>query len=349
MAGSILRFVELEVGVVPQHGEDLQSFTADIGDCDCFLYSGPILPESAIAILDQAEVFKHCRRLMLVLATQGGDADAAYRIASRFKVMYQDDFLLVVNGFCKSAGTLVAMAASRILMSDRAELGPLDIQLFQPDEFIQRSSGLAVSQAVEFVCSKAFSTWEDCFLRIRASSGGNITTQTAAEIATQLTVGLFSPIMARIDPLRAGEHQRWVNVAQDYGVRLGGNPSTVKRLIEAYPSHSSVIDRSEAERLLTNVLPLCGIWERIIGEVGARLQERLDLPADPTKHEVDPGLLCHIIIKAEDASHEDHGDCEVSDDDSVAEHPRPGPQTGRAGDNRVRAEPAGGARRSPVA
>lgn len=106
---------------------------------------------------------------------------------------------------------------------------------------------------MDLLCEKAFDKWKDFFIQVRSKSRANITTQTAAEIATKLAVGLFSPISDKIDPSRLGELERSVSVALQYGIRLGANPDCVKKLVNHYPSHSFAIDFREASQLFGNV------------------------------------------------------------------------------------------------
>ena len=58
----------------------------------------------------------------LILTTQGGTPDAAYRIARCLRHHYS--FLrLVVAAGCKSAGTLIAICADELAIGDMGELG----------------------------------------------------------------------------------------------------------------------------------------------------------------------------------------------------------------------------------
>ena len=81
-------------------------------------------------------------------------------------------------------------------------------------------------------------------------------TKVAAEIASSLTVGLFSPISAQVDPLRLGIARRATQIGQVYGTRLKGKnvkPGSVEKLVREYPAHGFVIDQDEARELFNNV------------------------------------------------------------------------------------------------
>jgi hypothetical protein len=90
---------------------------------------------------------------------------------------------------------------------------------------------------------------------IRHSSGA-ITTKVAAEIASSLTVGIFSPISAQVDPLRLGVARRAIRIGLAYGNRLRSEnvkSGTVEKLVNDYPAHGFVIDQKEATELFKQV------------------------------------------------------------------------------------------------
>jgi hypothetical protein len=221
-------------------------------NADIYLYSGDLERGGAEFFVNLAERKKQNDNAILIISTPGGDADAAYIIARYIKRMYEK-FTLFVFGYCKSAGTLLALGADEIVMSCRGEFGPLDVQIAKADEIGFRSSGLDLSQALNSVSGHAFEIFERQFLEIKNRSAGVITTKTAGEIAANITVGLMSPITSQIDPLRLGEIQRAINIAYEYGVRLSDTEERVQQLINNYPSHSFVIDYDEAQKIFGNV------------------------------------------------------------------------------------------------
>ena len=217
-------------------------------NADIFVFSGDITYESAEDFINFVTRCKSRENVILVLATFGGDPDAAYRMA-RFLQDHYKKFSLYVYGFCKSAGTLIALGAKEIVMGDRAEFGPLDVQMHKPDEFMHRVSGLDIPKALASVSNLAWEAFETFFIQVRARSGGVITTKTASEIAAQVVTGLFSPITQNIDPLKLGEMQRSMEIAVEYGTRLGGDEELASYLASTYPTHSFVIDYAEADKL----------------------------------------------------------------------------------------------------
>ena len=70
----------------------------------------------------------------LIVQTPGGDPDAAEKIISLIrKIVGKAQFRVIVPDMAKSAGTLIALGADRIVMSDTSELGPIDPQTIMQD------------------------------------------------------------------------------------------------------------------------------------------------------------------------------------------------------------------------
>ncbi|MFN8494908.1 MAG: hypothetical protein U0350_45310 [Caldilineaceae bacterium] len=221
-------------------------------DADIYVISGGIDRDTAYTLMKEFEKAQHRTNCFLILTTYGGDPDGAY-IISKFMRRYYKNFVLYVCGFCKSAGTLIALGANEIVISHRGELGPIDVQTFIAENLVRQNSGLDIMEALNSIGEQALTLWEDHFLKIINRSQGIITTRTAADIASSLAVQLLSPITAQIDPLRLGEIQRAINIAMKYGELLGASPRTIHRLIYGYPSHGFVIDIDEAMGLFENV------------------------------------------------------------------------------------------------
>jgi len=121
---------------------------------DYIVYLGPIDFSGYDALSDLLERNAQERgnsRGYLVLVTFGGNADAGYRIAQAFGHRYPDDFRLMIPDVCKSTGTLVAIGANKLIVSDRGELGPLDVQFRKKDELFEASSGLDILQSLSAI------------------------------------------------------------------------------------------------------------------------------------------------------------------------------------------------------
>ena len=135
-------------------------------DSDILLYSGEI-SNSDLQPFNQQILEKTDRKraLFLFLTTLGGDVHAAYRTARILQRLY-DKIQIVIAGPCKSAGTLLSLAGTELVFGDSGELGPLDIQLLQPDDIVRRASGLDTLHAFVSIQNRMFSAFEYFMLRI---------------------------------------------------------------------------------------------------------------------------------------------------------------------------------------
>ena len=237
--------------------DSVADVVADQLEADVVLYNGPIERPTDQRMISECITRNRRRNVLLILVTSGGDADPSYRIARCLQSKYEK-FSLYVSGYCKSAGTLVALGAHELIMSDHGELGPLDVQMSKKDALWEMQSGLTVMDTLAALQDNAFAAFEQFFLDIQRRSQGTITLRTAAQIATEMTTGVFSPLYRQIDPLHIGEAGRAMSIAGHYGKRLlteGENihPEALEIIMSAYPSHGFVIDRREAETLFRNV------------------------------------------------------------------------------------------------
>jgi hypothetical protein len=191
-------------------------------NADGFLYSGPINRDNADRLVKLIDSRLDRRKNACVfITTFGGDPNAAYRIGRSLKANYRDGTILaILGGYCKSAGTLLVLCADELAFGCFGELGPLDTQIDKPNEILASESGLDLFQALKQIMESSFDSFEQQMISIIRHSGGAITTKVAAEIASSLTVGIFSPISAQVDPLRLGVVKRAIQIGLNYGNRL---------------------------------------------------------------------------------------------------------------------------------
>lgn len=231
---------------------------AEATDADVLLYNGPIQRGLDSIVIDMCgESFQPRSSALLILVTEGGNPDAAFRIARCLQQRY-DSYSVFITGWCKSAGTIIALGASELIVSDHGEMGPLDVQLSRKDELFETQSGLTVTSAMATLHNQAFSAFEKFMLDIKLRAGSSITTHTAMEIASGLATGLLSGVYAQIDPMHIGESGRANRVGKQYGEMLiaksqNSTPANLEKLISAYSSHAFVIDRREAGELFDKV------------------------------------------------------------------------------------------------
>lgn len=92
--------------------------------------SAPINRDDTVFFVDLLHNVKKGDNLDLMLHTGGGDIDAAEKLISIVRTRVGTGQLrVIVPDFAKSAGTLMALGADEIVMSDMSELGPIDPQI----------------------------------------------------------------------------------------------------------------------------------------------------------------------------------------------------------------------------
>ena len=225
---------------------------------DLFFYSGPITQQGALDFLQEVNQTKtNSQECLLTLATFGGNPHAAYKIGRYLQNAYKT-LRILVGGYCKSAGTLVATAANEIILAPFGELGPLDVQTIKEDSARGVSSGLDISAALDVVSADALSVCVQTVERLRGLEGKPVSTATALRAGADLVNALYAPITSNIDVEELGARAREMRVATYYAHRLDGKsqnllPHAVQWLVENYPSHGFAIDFDEAKLLFKNV------------------------------------------------------------------------------------------------
>lgn len=103
---------------------DVLVFAADLGKGNAPISIGYA---DLIPITDQLDNL-HGKKIDLILETPGGAGEVAEDIIRLLRGRY-DELAVIVPGYAKSAGTIMAMAADEILMGPASALGPIDAQL----------------------------------------------------------------------------------------------------------------------------------------------------------------------------------------------------------------------------
>jgi len=196
---------------------------------------------------------------VVILVTYGGSANVAFRVARLLQTLY-DEVVVCAPSVCKSAGTLIAAGAHRIVRMVFGEFGPLDIQLSRRDEIWGRRSGLTTRSALLDLKDHGFELFEHFMYAITAQSRGAVSFKLAAEIAGKISAEMMSKIYAQVNPEALGQDFMDLAVAAEYCKRLERNsqnlkPGAIHRLVYEYPSHDFVIDAQEAQEIFINIDP----------------------------------------------------------------------------------------------
>ncbi len=191
------------------------------------------------------------RPVALMVESPGGQAEYAYKIARLFQ-RRASAFTVIVPQWAKSAATLLTLGGSRIIMGRDAELGPLDVQIFDPDKE-EYDSALNAVQSLERLNAFALTAMDQVMqlllLRTRKKS------DVLLPMVFDHTTKFLRPLLEKIDTIELTRKSRDLKVAEQYAVRLMKNAGyswseaqrIARALVERFPTHGFVIDRQEAE------------------------------------------------------------------------------------------------------
>lgn len=264
---------------MPTFDEGIAALRAEDPDRDYVVISAPITRQLHIQLSMALATFKKHDALTIFLTTLGGDPDGAYRIGRCLRHHYKT-VRIAIPSWCKSAGTLIAIAADELAVGDFGELGPLDIQVYKGSELQERSSGLDITEALGAVTSHTRETFHEM---LKETRNLGLSTKLSAEFAAQVSTAVAAPLFTQIDPIRLGELQRLTRIAGEYGKRLDAYKKNLKdgaldRLILEYPSHSFVIDRKEAKELFHRVSPMTIAEDTFSNAIWHITSTQVDLP-----------------------------------------------------------------------
>ncbi|HEY2355795.1 MAG TPA: hypothetical protein VGH79_12945 [Gaiellaceae bacterium] len=221
-----------------------------------------------------------CDKALLIVDSPGGFARCAYEIASLFQ-RHCGGFTSAVPRYAKSAGTLLILG-SEIIMSDDAEIGPLDAQIWD-FEREEQSSALNEVQALERLHAQAVTEVDEMVPLLVGRTNKKI--ETITPMVLDFVAKMKRPLLEKIDTVHYTQQSRTLKEAEDYAIRLlrrsglyeGQNQvrNAASRLVNRYSDHGFVIDKEEASEFLRVVEPQSG-------EVTDALSELADYLTDNT-------------------------------------------------------------------
>jgi len=121
--------------------KDIQKKTDATLLCYVAGQAAEISRDDVLGFVDLLHNVKRESPVDLMLHTPGGDIDAAEKLINMVRnVVGPAKLRVVVPDYAKSAGTLMALGADAIVMSDSSELGPIDPQITLTDGQGNRTS-----------------------------------------------------------------------------------------------------------------------------------------------------------------------------------------------------------------
>ncbi len=188
----------------------------------------------------------------LLIDSYGGQARSAFEIATLLR-RYCGGFTAIIPRHAKSAATLLSLGADRILMGEFGEIGPLDMQIKDPDRE-EVLSVLDEVQAIERLTAFTMSAIDETMFLLMQRTGMKTATLMphVREIATSMT----RPLFENVDVVRLTQMSRILKVVEDYARRLlfpklghERADSIARELAERYSEHGFIIYPDEAAEI----------------------------------------------------------------------------------------------------
>ena len=197
-----------------------------------------ITREDTIGMVEMLHNVPRGSNIDFLLHTGGGDIDAAEKIVSMLRAAVGKDGRLrvIVPDFAKSAGTLIALAADKIVMSDSSELGPIDPQFLKRDGDgnLRWYSVLNYLQAYETICDQLRNNPNDLPTKVMLSK------------LDPTTVMQFQAIKARTRKLAEQHLHRWMfHEKKATYTKIAGELMDPNR----WPAHGQMIGWEDAKEM----------------------------------------------------------------------------------------------------
>jgi hypothetical protein len=192
------------------------------------------------------------QRVALLIDSRGGLARIAYEIAMLFR-RHCGGFIAIVPRIAKSAATLLALGADEIILGEYGELGPLDVQVLDPERE-ERISGLDEVHSLERLNAFAMTALDKAMILFANRTG--MKAKTLLPHVSRFVADLTGPLFGHIDVVHYTQMSRALKEGEEYARRLlrrqyGTDDANAiaRQLVENYPEHGFIIDQDEAKTL----------------------------------------------------------------------------------------------------
>jgi len=210
---------------------------------------------------DKIQSSKDETEIDIFLTSLGENVHAAYQVINVLRAKCAQ-LQVVIPYFAKSAATLLALGADRLVMGPQSELGPLDVQMEHPTQKDVRISAIDTVEPLEYLASVALGIADGVSHRIWTNIG--LPRDEAIQFALKSAADYMSHVVSQCDPSLVSRSWCELNVAERYARELldaymlrddiGETVAKVAhKLVWDYPSHEFVIGINEANRLRLEV------------------------------------------------------------------------------------------------
>jgi len=196
--------------------------------------------------------------LLIYLDTPGGNVYSAVKIMDMLRARYKNIEIAIAQE-AKSSGTMMCLAADKLIMSCISELGPLDKPMRHPDDEMTTISALDIVKSLDSVINTAIDKQK--IVAADLIRENRITTEKGLNIASKFVADLISPMIGKQDMKIYNTALRLLSIAEIYGKELLKKymlksvkdeglrekiaDIIIEKLVWKYPDHGFAIRRDE--------------------------------------------------------------------------------------------------------
>jgi mlr4682 protein len=270
--------------------ETLKNLQLSRGDIKTFLLFDGIGPRAVINTRAALEE-KEGDEIDVIISSGGGSPDDAYRLIRSFREHYKT-VNVIVPFWAKSAATLFTLGASRIVMHEYGELGPIDAQIRKDDAEKPREeweSALNIQASLLKIEELSNNNFVELFRNLQSDPDVSIGRKQLAEMLLVYNSNLYAPLLQRVEVYEMGRMERYLSIGKMYARRIikqyGDTNSDESKIAEFLdfitydcPDHGYVIDFSVLKNYLSNVIrsneePFSKEYDVWLGKLSSLLME----------------------------------------------------------------------------
>lgn len=166
------------------------------------------------AFFSQREKLSQDEQVVLLIDSSGGSAKAGYQLAMFFR-HYCGRFVALVPRAAKSAATLLAIGADEIILGNSGELGPVDAQVLEGNDYVPALDRVKALERLHASALEAFDRTM-ALLTLRTEQDVDELVPIAADFAARLS----QPYMQKQDMVEYTRMSRVLKIGEDYASRL---------------------------------------------------------------------------------------------------------------------------------
>jgi hypothetical protein len=202
-----------------------------------------------------------------IIHSPGGSPDDAYRMIRALRTNFEI-VNVIVPFWAKSAATLLSLGATKIIMDEYGEFGPLDMQLGKTKDDgtgVEMESALNDELSIERIEERFKDMYESMYLRIYNNPGISINKNDVSQQVIDSLTKLYSSILGQINPYLLGDKKRKLDIATHYAKRIlvqfnkdnvtqSESAELVEFLVNGCPDHGYILDYTLMQQLLPKIV-----------------------------------------------------------------------------------------------